>query len=406
MKLSRRALIGSALAGLSFPARASTASGRRFLFVHCSGGWDTPRVFQPNFGSSVVDMEAEATLAEVGGISFVDHPDRPAVRRFFEDYAARSCVINGIEVRSITHERCRRIISTGVADGAADDWGSTLAAAAGPEVLLPYFVMSGTAFTAEHSDRVVRLGSSGQLGKLLDGTVLTDADTPFPMPSASRSARVDAFVRQRFGAATSPIAVAGAHALDDIEALADYAGVLDIGGYASGCYALPSQLATAFDVFELGLARSALIEYEGWCAQGWDTHSNGDLQSMHYEELFDALIQGLQDLDGRTGTAGTALADEVTIVLFSEMGRTPATNATGGRDHWTFTSALLLGAGVQGGQGVGGYDTQGFGVGIDYNSGAVSDGGTGILAANFGATILALGDVDPGENAPIMGVLA
>ncbi len=407
-ELSRRRLLqaSAALGGLALPGRARAASpDRKFLFLHCSGGWDTPRVFQPNFASSVVTMESDATAAETGGIAFVDHPDRPAVRSFLERYASRTCVMNGIEVRSITHERCRRIISTGVADGEADDWGATLAAYAQDRVLLPYFVMSGTAFTAEYTDRVVRVGSSGQLGKLLDGTVLAMADVPTPLPSDTRAALVDAFVRSRWDSSASPIALAGASALDDIDALLEVNN-LSIGGYGSGCSALPGQLSAVWDVFEQGLARSALVEYKGWCAQGWDTHSNGELQSMNFEELFDALSTGLADLDTRTSAGGTPLSDEVVVVVFSEMGRTPRENEGGGRDHWTFTSAMFLGAGVKGGQVVGGYDTSGFGAGLDYTTGEVYEGGPGIMAANFGATVLALGDVDPGENAPVTAVLA
>ena len=77
-----------------------------------------------------------------------------------------------------------------------------------------------------------------------------------------------------------------------------------------------------------------------------------------------------------------------------------------GRDHWTFTSAMVVGAGVKGGQVVGGFDDSGYGSAADFATGEALTEGSGISAANFGATLLALGDVDPGETAPLTAVLA
>ena len=39
--------------------------------------------------------------------------------------------------------------------------------------------------------------------------------------------------------------------------------------------------------------------------------------------------------------------DELTVVVLSEMTRTPKFNVSGGKDPWPYTSALLLGHGLQ-----------------------------------------------------------
>ncbi len=415
--LSRRGVLGLGAAGLGAAglmlprfgfADPVVGNKRRFLFIHCSGGWDTTYCFQPNFASSIVDMEADSTAAEVGGIRFVDNAARPHVRSFFETYAPRTCVINGIEVRSITHERCRRIMMTGLAEGQTDDWGAILAGNAVDRQLLPYFVLSGTAFSAKYSSRIVRVGAAGQLSNLATGNALRRTDHVFAIPSDDRDLLVDAYVRSRMGAAApkSAIATAAAGALDDVQGLKAYLDRLDIGTYSQGCYTLDSHISTVWDVFELGLARTALIEYRGWCAEGWDTHSSNERQGLHFDELFEFLALGIADLDSRQAAAGGALADETVIVVFSEMGRTPQLNGGSGRDHWTFTSAMVFGPGVQGGQVVGGFDDSGYGSAVDFATGEVLPEGTGVSAANFGATLLALGDVDPGETAPLTAVLA
>ena len=116
------------------------------------------------------------------------------------------------------------------------------------------------------------------------------------------------------------------------------------------------------------------------------------------------------ELAERPGSGGGALLDEVTVVVFSEMGRHPKLNTMNGRDHWTFTSAMLVGAGVRGGQVVGGFDEYAMGVPTDLASGAPSDAGETLLSSHFGATVLAAGGVDPAEyisdGAPVTAVLA
>ena len=88
--------------------------------------------------------------------------------------------------------------------------------------------------------------------------------------------------------------------------------------------------------------------------------------------------------------------------------RGPVINSTGGKDHWTFTSAMMIGPGVRGGLTVGGYDDAYLGRAIDPATGQPVSGSGGLLAssANFGATLLALADIDPGADAPVTAILA
>ena len=153
--------------------------------------------------------------------------------------------------------------------------------------------------------------------------------------------------------------------------------------------------ALAFDLFEANLSRCAMLRYKGWCSEGWDTHQGLDLQGRNFGDLFAYINQIMEDLATRTSASGSPLADEVTIVVFSEMGREPVLNSWGGRDHWTFTSALLIGSGIQGGTTVGMLDDTGRGRRIDFDTGAPSEGGRLMGPDDFGATLLTLGGVEP-----------
>jgi hypothetical protein len=61
---------------------------------------------------------------------------------------------------------------------------------------------------------------------------------------------------------------------------------------------------------------------------------------------------------------------------------------------------MLMGAGIQGGQVIGEMDEGFQGRPIDMSSGAATDAGTALPPEHIGATLMALGDVDPGDYLP------
>ncbi|HVK16899.1 MAG TPA: DUF1501 domain-containing protein [Fimbriiglobus sp.] len=97
-------------------------------------------------------------------------------------------------------------------------------------------------------------------------------------------------------------------------------------------------------------------------APSWDCHADRGSLACDLNDyrdtvapLFDAAFTGLlADLD-RDGTLARTL-----VVATGEFGRTPHTNANGGRDHWPGCwTAILAGGGVQGGRVVGSSDALG-----------------------------------------------
>ncbi|MFN7146607.1 MAG: DUF1501 domain-containing protein, partial [Myxococcota bacterium] len=392
---------------------------RRFLFVLARGGWDTTFVFTPAFDNPNVSTEADATVAETGGIRFVDHEMRGSVRTFFETWAPSTAVINGVEVRSVTHDRCKRILMTGSSAAGVDDWPATIAARSTQDLLLPHLVVYGPAYTAKHTDRVVRVGNNGQLRDLLSGDALTNSGVALDRYSTDMDALVDARVRARTAAWTGAsgrghAAKVGAGYLGALDTLGQMDAITDEVSLAptdAGCARdLGADAAAAFDCFELGLSRCALITDDGWCSNGWDTHSGNEMQLTHHELLFNYLNVLMADLATRTSMTGGRLLDEVTVVVLSEMGRHPQLNSTGGKDHWTYTSAMLVGAGVRGGQVIGAMDENFQGRPVDLATGEVTDSGTGLLPGHLGATLLAMADIDPTDltdgAAPIEAVIA
>jgi len=419
--ISRRGLLtGAATAGLglALPTAALAGGGtRRFLFIFCDGGWDQTLLFAPTFDSPALDDEDGAQLATVGDLTFIEHGARPSVSDFFELYADRTCFINGFEIPSVAHDRCRQLVLTGNADARVDDWPALLAGNGGASLMLPNLIASGPSYSAEHAALCVRFGETGQLSSLVDGSALNLSDQPAAGLDVTAARSVEAYLSGRAAESAaaagagraSKVATAYSEALARAQELEDRWGDLNLSINVE--LDLINQIQPVLGALEAGLTRCASIRFLGVNHTGWDSHaSNYIMQSAHFELLFNQLLQVMTELDSRRGVGGRPLSEEVTIVLYSEMGRSPHLNLQAGKDHWTYTSAMLVGPGVRGGQAVGGYGDDGKGLPTDLASGEPYEGGESLNANHFGATLLALGDVDPADHissaGPIEAVLA
>ena len=389
-------------------ARPAAAVEQKFLFLFNDGGWDTGYVFTPLDHISGAGFEDAATTAQVGGITFVDHEDRPAVRSFFEQHADRTAVLNGIEVRSVAHDRCQRLSLTGQGEG-GDDWPSILAAGSASSLLMPHVIVDGPSFTDAHTADVVRVGDQGscphscRARRSLPRTRPSPRPRPPPRSWRPRSWHAGPRPAARPSATATPRPSSGWQACAATTTSCCPVSSSTASGTWSPTPRWPSSCSPRAS------AATAMLRYKGWCSEGWDTHQQIERQSLNFGDLFGYLTEILADLDTRTSLSGGALADEVTIVVFSEMGREPRYNSWGGKDHWTFTSAMLVGGGIRGGQVIGGLDDQGQGQPVDLASGEATEDGTALLPEHLGATLLALGDIDPAAHAdalPIDAVIA
>ena len=401
--VTRRALLGSA--ALAAPALlvprlagAAPPGVRKFVFVVNQGGWDPLCVFVPKFDAAAIEMETMAAPMTIGNLPLVDHPDRPSVRAFFEDWHGRTTVINGMLVPSVAHAPSQRALLTGTTNTSTrGDWPAMLAAARADAYTLPGIVLSGPSFPGDLAGIVCRTGVSGQLDQLLGGTVITDQGSGL-YPSGAEPA-LDAWLVGR-----SNVDSDWSAAHRRMTALKARRGDVRWGATAT----FEDQIARTAEILAADLARTVSLGFEIW---PWDTHAGNDTyQSINFEGLFGGLRQLMDALATTPASSGAMLIDEVVVVVVSEMGRTPVHNPAEGRDHWPFTSVLLVGPGMRGDQVVGGVDDVYNGQLLDPESAEVSLGGVSLDPSVLGATLLALGDVDPEASLPgvpvIEGLLA
>ncbi|MBL8618242.1 MAG: DUF1501 domain-containing protein [Deltaproteobacteria bacterium] len=406
LRPSRRALLGGGLATLSVgavgwprPAHAVGPGQRRFLFLTCFGGWDPTRALVPAFGDSGVDMERDAAPLTVGDLTFVTHPSRRWARDALSRWGAQMNLMHGILVPSVAHLACMQLVRTG-ALGGSPDWPAILGDASAGAEPLPHVVLSGPSYPDRLSAAVAPVGRAGQLGALISGDALEwTGAPPLPTPPAVAGAE-DALVaarRSALAASTARPAVASllaghAEAEGRVDAL--LAGASGLSWAAGGPFL--DQARQAARLLEAGLCRVASVAHPAL----WDSHSENDVyQNVLWEETIGSLGVLLDELAAMAGPAGGSLLDETVVVLMSEMGRTPRLNSDRGKDHWPYTSALVIGGGLPGGRVLGAYDPGLLGAPVGPD-GAPDAGGAPLSTADLGATLLALGDVDPAEWAP------
>ncbi len=387
---SRRRFLGGSLAALAVGlyARRVRAAEERFLLVYwVKGGWDTTYCFDPHFDSDLVDRDPDSAPGTAGGIAFADSADRPAVREFFTEWGAKTAVINGLSVGSISHDVGTRLLLTGHPGTAGADLPTRIAAASGGSLAVPHAVVSGPSFP----------GASGALVTQFDDTLLAAARGERPLPrDDERDSRIRAFLNAEVAASSDPRVAEWGQAAARLPTLRSFAS-----GFGGGLAHEGDRVRLVAALFASGVSRTAILTGSVPQMAQWDSHvQNRDWQTRCYDLAFSNLTGLCRTLAGTAGSDGGSLLDRTCILVVSEMGRQPTENAQGGKDHWPTTSAMLVGAGVSGGRVVGGTDATLVARGLDRATGEADDAAPLFGPDDLAAT-LALGfDVDPAELAP------
>ncbi len=400
----RNLLLGTAALGgaasLPFASNSARAqgAGRKLVIVLASGGWDPTYALDPKVGSTVVDAPA-GTVTEISGIPFLSDPARPSVDQFFTRYGASTAVLNGVQVRSFVHADCMKRMLTGTASDQNADFGALVANEAGRDLPVPYLVLGMSAMSGPLASITGRAGTTNQLSSLL---VPSAADPFLPAATLSPSDAEHALVDEYLSAATArEQAVRGqmganARALEAFQASLDRAGLLRRFAAQNGSFGergytpdLMVQVDVGVKALSGDLCHTTMLELSNW-----DTHSDNAQQGPMHESLFAALIHLGDSLEQ------AALLDRTTIVVLSEMGRTPKLNTAFGKDHWPVTSCMVFGAGVRGGQVFGATDDSQNALNVTFSSGVVNADGKQIQASNLAATVLRLTGLDSESHFP------
>lgn len=406
---SRRKFIGAsagmaALAGLGWhPRMARAAQGeRKFLFFFAGGAWDTTTVFDPHYNTDYVDMDPLTQPTQLGRLVHTSGQDRPNVNRFFERWGNRSAIVNGLDSHSVGHASGTKLTLTGTSASSYADWPTVLAANGKGEYPLPHLVFSGPSIPGNSGSAVVRAGG-GTLMDMINSGINGNIDNPVPTFDPPADAIIDAFVHQRIANFTAQHEISGGEGFrraDSFLSNTDRAMEIEGRQFEAGLGELGNtmvdQALKATEMMRLGLTRTAMIGIPG----GWDCHGGVGVNAGQFDNFFTALDVLMEHMSTTPGLSTQWLSDEVTIVALSEFGRTPKLNGNGGKDHWPFTSALVVGSGVNGGRSLGATDDALIGMPIDMKTGLNDPGGKMLGTENLGVALLKLGGLNPDKFLP------
>lgn len=405
LKASAAAAACVALPSVLHRASAQTApaaAASKLVIVLASGGWDQTYVLDPKLGASGVDA-AEGTIQQFGDIPILVHPSRPAVTRFFTRYAERVTVLNGVQTRSFVHPDCMKRVLTGSPSETTPDMGAITAFERGRELPVPYLALGGQARSGPFAAVTGRTGTTNQLAALVDDAAAYPGPSGPFIPEVGLSPTEDerALVRSYLDASTARLAATRGQTGYNKKRVEDFAASLDRAerlrafardnGAGDRDYTLDLdvQIPLAVRALEQGLSCAALMQ-----TNDWDTHQDNARQSMKFEGMFGALELLVDALEQR------ALLDDTLVLVLSEMGRTPKLNADNGKDHWPVTSAMLLGAGVRGGQVLGGTGEGLEALPLDLATGLPQPGGEQLQAGHLVAGVLDTLGIDSSAYLP------
>ncbi len=404
--------LGSRAAVLRQARAAEVYGDRKFLFFFASGGWD-PTPLDPKFAADGVspltgtDMDPGTVLARAGNLTWSGGPDREGMTRFFQRWGGRAALVRGVDVHSAGHESGMSWTMTGTSASSMPDWAAILASRGTVDYPMPHVVFSGPAYPGSFGAAVIR-GGGGTLLDLIDADIVGQADAPAPVAPPPMDRMMDAALygrAGRFATAAGPGTRAEAllGTLDRAMELEGRRFEAVLGDTGSS---LLDQASMSIELMRLGMCRSAMIGIPG----GWDTHGGNQDVGPQLDSFFTDLDSLLDSLANTPGTLTDWLIDEVVVVCLSELGRTPLFNGSMGRDHWPYTSALVLGSGVRGNQVLGRTDDGFLALPINLGTGAADNNGSLIGAENLGTALLKLGGLDPELYlpgvAPLDGLLA
>ncbi len=358
---------------------SNSSSNQRLVFVYSRGGWDVSMLFDPKFSNSQVETASDGEPDSIGDLKFVASVNRPNVSAFMSRFGGQSVIVNGIGIGSISHKKCERLLFTGSRLSNAPDVGSIIAQRF-THLPLPYAILSGPRMTGDLGYNVCRVDQTFVSILRQDTTVNYD--------------RVQQYIQASLGNTEEQRISEYVQTLARREQLRSQVGLFPttIDNNPTNQIELSVQLL-ANDVSAV-----SMVQIEPPPFHHWDTHnSNDSLQSGCYDYLFQHLSLLGEQLESTLDSNGNPLIESTTVVVLSEMGRTPVYNSSEGKDHWPYTSMLMFGSQIKGGRTVGVTDAKLTSVPIDLASGEQTSSGVLLQSSHLLAGLLQRFDIDAGE---------
>lgn len=375
-----------AMAGLgSRPAPlAGTYEGPFFVSFAADGGWDPTGFCDPH--TNLHRGYDESGIVSLGGIRYANVGDNAA---FFERFADKLLVVNGLDLTTNNHAVGRRYVSTGKQDETHPHWAALAAGSHGPELPLAY-VAEASQSASEGVVARSRVSNSSVLADLsfpdrvnpanLEDLSTYQTEPALDMVSQWRQSRLDRVAQAqhlpRIAKAADDLSTARLGS-NELELLAEYLPE------ALASTGIRQQMQVALAAYAAGIAVSATFSMNGF-----DTHDNNDSRQDAARASFLGAISEFWDEAERLG-----VSERIVLSVGSDFGRTNKYNGANGKDHWPVTSMMLMGQGIEGNRTIGATDDEQYAVPVDPKTLEPSEDGIILTPAHVHAELRTLAGV-------------
>lgn len=341
-------------------AQATSYDGTFFVMLNASGGYDPTSLCDPK---GMLSEEEEnpmnrsymaADIQSAGNIPFAPVGTTTDIEMsnadFFNKHYQNLLVINGVDTATNGHDSGSRHVWSGRLAEGYPAFGALVAASKARAAPMAFLSNGGYDLT----QGLVAPTRSGNTGALQRIAYPHRMDTNNPDSLFHTEATVE---RIRVAQEERLAAAMATRQLPKVRRAMDTLYTARIG--ENEVRRLTDFLPESLDNSQNRVRRQAQIAIASYKAGlsvacnlntgGFDTHGNHD--AAHIPRL-GRLLAGADFVMEEAERQG--VADKVVVVIGSDFGRTPGYNDTNGKDHWSITSYMVMGAGVDGNRVVGG----------------------------------------------------
>lgn len=361
MAMNRRDFLRlTSLAGMSlslpaFPKLGHAASlayeGPFWVTIHAAGGWDPTLLCDPKGRTSQNQPEPVNhyfvdEILEIGPFRVAPVNGHSA---FFERFQEQLLVVNGIDVGTNSHEVGTRHIWSGSINPGTPSISALVAGARDEHPALPFLSNGGYDMTGGVV-APTRIPDTAAITEIAYPERLNGADPATQLYTHETLSRLklarEARLHRLSEKATLPRVKKALSVLHQARSgqneLARLTEFLPESLDNSGNN-LVRQSQIAMAAFRAGVCVSANLSIGGF-----DTHGNHDAQ---HTPRMQQIIEGATFVMDEAERLG--IADKIVLLVGSDFARTPYYNDSNGKDHWSVTSMMMMGPGIQGGRVIG-----------------------------------------------------
>lgn len=388
-------ILPSALTGISRNVRAEIIeenrySGTVWLTIHASGGWDPtllcdPKGYETEDDPARINNFAIDEILEIGNFLV---PPIDGISDFFTTFQNDLLVINGIDVTSNGHEQGTRAVWSGRTEANRPCFTSLVAATREVVPSLAFISNGGYDITGGYVP-VTRLPDTDVVNEIAfpNSQDIRYDDRLYFNPvmydkivdaRKARMARVQETAH--LPRTLNAMQVLEAVRADDSE----LQSLVDVLPTELRSNDLERQIQVAMACFSAGVSISANVSLGGF-----DTHGNHDNSHIpRMQQIIQAVTYAREEAE-RLG-----IADRLNIIVGSDFGRTPYYNDGNGKDHWSISSMMMMGADIPGGRVIGGTDSDQLPLAVNPETLELDGSGVIITPGNIHAALRRLAGIE------------